>query len=186
MNKEEYASFVKEILFAEKTPFREFEKPRFFEGCMPVETMASLGPETLSFGPLRPVGIIDPRTGKRPHAVVQLRRENREDTIYNIVGFQTRLLHQEQKRVFSGIPGLKDARFARYGGIHRNSYINSPKLLLKTLQLKNDPGVLFAGQITGVEGYCESAASGIIAGINAVRLAKGRGGGFPPSPTMTG
>ena len=186
MNKVEYDSFVKELVSAEKSPFREFEKPRFFEGCMPVETMAERGPETLSFGPLRPVGIIDPRTGKRPFAVVQLRRENKEDTIYNIVGFQTRLLHKEQKRVFSGIPGLKDARFARYGGIHRNSYINSPKLLSGTLQLRKDPMVLFAGQITGVEGYCESAASGIIAGINAVRLSKGLEAVFPPPSTMTG
>ncbi|MFZ3073393.1 MAG: methylenetetrahydrofolate--tRNA-(uracil(54)-C(5))-methyltransferase (FADH(2)-oxidizing) TrmFO, partial [Thermodesulfobacteriota bacterium] len=186
MNKVEYETFVNELLSAEKTPFREFEKPRFFEGCMPIETMAERGQKTLSFGPLRPVGIIDPRTGRRPYAVVQLRRENMEDTIYNIVGFQTRLLHKEQKRVFSGIPGLKDARFARYGGIHRNSYINSPKLLLTTLQLRKDTKVLFAGQITGVEGYCESASSGIIAGINAARLAKGLEAVFPPSSTMTG
>ncbi len=186
MDREEYERFVAELLGAEKTPLRSFEKIPFFEGCMPVETLAERGPETLAYGPLRPVGFTDPRTGVRPHAVVQLRCENREETLYSMVGFQTRLTHPEQKRVFSLIPGLGAVRFARYGSIHRNSYIDSPRLLSRTLQLKEDPGVFFAGQITGVEGYCESAASGIIAGINAFRTANGLDTVAPPPVTMTG
>ncbi|MBI5599698.1 MAG: methylenetetrahydrofolate--tRNA-(uracil(54)-C(5))-methyltransferase (FADH(2)-oxidizing) TrmFO [Deltaproteobacteria bacterium] len=186
MDRTEYETFVREIVSAEKTPLRAFEKIPFFEGCMPVETLAERGVLALAFGPMRPVGIIDPRTGRRPWGVVQLRRETREDTLYNMVGFQTRLTHPEQKRVFSLIPGLRDLSFARYGSIHRNSYIHSPSLLLKTLQLKKDPGVFFAGQMTGVEGYCESAATGIIAGVNAWRLVSGLLPVFPPATTMIG
>ncbi len=186
MNRAEYERFVREMVSAQKTPLREFEHIPFFEGCMPIEEMAGRGPDTLAFGPLRPVGLKDPRTGNSPYAVVQLRRENQEDTLYNMVGFQTRLTHPEQKRVFSLIPGLKDMRFARYGSIHRNSYINSPQLLLPTLQLRKDPLILFSGQITGVEGYCESAATGMVAGMNAWRLAKGLEPVCPPPVTMTG
>lgn len=180
-----YERFVGELLLSKKTPLHSFER-MFFEGCMPVETLAERGRDTLAFGPMKPVGIIDPKTGKRPYAVLQLRRENREDTLYNMVGFQTRLLKPEQKRVFSLIPGLENARFARYGSIHRNSFIDSPRLLLRTLQTNQDPSVFFAGQITGVEGYCESAATGIIAGINASRLYKGLPPAFPPPTTMVG
>ncbi len=186
MNRAEYERFVRELVSAQRTPLREFEHIPFFEGCMPIEEMAGRGLDTLAFGPLRPVGLKEPRTGKTPHAVVQLRRENREDTLYNMVGFQTRLTHPEQKRVFSLIPGLENIRFARYGSIHRNSYINSPQLLLPTLQLRKDPLILFSGQLTGVEGYCESAATGIVAGINGWRIAKGLEPVCPPPVTMVG
>ncbi|MEE9614892.1 MAG: methylenetetrahydrofolate--tRNA-(uracil(54)-C(5))-methyltransferase (FADH(2)-oxidizing) TrmFO [Thermodesulfobacteriota bacterium] len=186
MTGEEYHSFVEELTGAERVALRAFEKIPFFEGCMPVETMADRGLKTLSFGPMKPVGFTDPRTGRRPAAIVQLRRENSADSLYNMVGFQTRLTHPEQKRVFSLIPGLERASFARLGSIHRNSYIDSPNLLLPTLQLKGEPSVFFAGQLTGVEGYCESAVSGIIAGINAWKLSSGREPVFPPPVTMTG
>jgi methylenetetrahydrofolate--tRNA-(uracil-5-)-methyltransferase len=186
MNKEEYESFVRALLDAEKTPVKGFEKIPYFEGCMPVEAMAERGPDTLAFGPLRPVGFTDPRSGRRPYALVQLRCENDEATIYNIVGFQTRLTRPEQKRVLSLIPGLKELRFARYGSIHRNSYINSPLLLSDTLELKNLPSVFMAGQITGVEGYCESAMMGIMAGVSAFKKAKGLEFTPPPPTTMTG
>ena len=186
MNRAEYEHFVKELVSAKKTPLREFEHIPFFEGCMPIEEMARRGMDTLAFGPLKPVGLKDPRTGKTPYAVVQLRREDCEDTLYNMVGFQTRLTHPEQKRVFSLIPGLKNIKFARFGSIHRNSFINSPRLLLPTLQLEKDPLILFAGQLTGVEGYCESAATGIVAGINAWRLSRGLEPLFPPPDTMVG
>ncbi|WP_456342862.1 FADH(2)-oxidizing methylenetetrahydrofolate--tRNA-(uracil(54)-C(5))-methyltransferase TrmFO [Thermovibrio sp.] len=186
MTKEEYERFYKALMEAEKVPLKDFEKACYFEGCMPIEEMAERGKETLLFGPLRPVGLIDPRTGKQPYAVVQLRKENREGTLLNLVGFQTKLKYPEQKRVFRLIPGLEKAEFARYGSIHRNTFINSPKLLLRTLQLKKNPRVLFAGQITGVEGYPESAATGIIAGLNASRLAEGREPVYPPETTMVG
>jgi methylenetetrahydrofolate--tRNA-(uracil-5-)-methyltransferase len=199
MTEDEYRRFVGELTGALKTPLREFEKIPFFEGCLPVETLAERGPETLAHGPLRPVGLDNPRgaegaegaEGKvklKPHAVVQLRRENVEDTLYNMVGFQTRLTHQEQKSVFRLIPGLERARFARLGSIHRNSYIDSPLLLEDTGQLKKDPAIFFAGQITGVEGYCESAASGLVSGINAFLYAYANGMPTvcPPRTTMTG
>jgi methylenetetrahydrofolate--tRNA-(uracil-5-)-methyltransferase len=186
MNKEEYEAFVCALLGAEKTPIKGFEKIPYFEGCMPVEAMAERGPDTLAFGPLRPVGFTDPRTGTRPYALVQLRCENDEATIYNIVGFQTRLTRPEQKRVLSLIPGLKELRFARYGSIHRNSYINSPLLLSENLELKNASGVFMAGQITGVEGYCESAMMGIMAGVSAFKKAAGAEFVPPPPTTMTG
>ncbi|WP_457567367.1 FADH(2)-oxidizing methylenetetrahydrofolate--tRNA-(uracil(54)-C(5))-methyltransferase TrmFO [Desulfurobacterium sp.] len=186
MTEEEYERFYDALIKAEKVPLKEFEKEAYFEGCMPIEEMAKRGKETLLFGPLKPVGLTDPRTGKRPFAVVQLRKENREGTLLNMVGFQTKLTYPAQKKVFRLIPGLENVEFARYGSIHRNTFINSPRLLLPTLQLKKKPGVLFAGQITGVEGYPESAASGIIAGINASKLFNGKEPVVPPPTTMIG
>lgn len=174
MTKEEYERFWQELITAETTSVKEFEKAVFFEGCMPVEEMASRGIDTLRFGPLKPVGLVDPKTGNQPYAVVQLRQDNFAATLYNIVGFQTHLKWPEQKRVFSLIPGLEKAEFARLGVMHRNTYINSPRILDTNLQMKNRPGLFFAGQITGVEGYVESAASGLVAGINAARLISGK------------
>ncbi|MFQ5736585.1 MAG: methylenetetrahydrofolate--tRNA-(uracil(54)-C(5))-methyltransferase (FADH(2)-oxidizing) TrmFO [Thermodesulfobacteriota bacterium] len=184
--KDEYERFFSALTAADRVSRREFEDAASFEACMPIEVMAERGPKTLLFGPMRPVGLTDPATGRRPYAVVQLRRENAEGTLYNIVGFQTRLTYPEQKKVFRLIPGLESAEFARLGKLHRNSYLDSPGLLLPTQQLRSDPCVLFAGQITGVEGYCESAASGILAGINAVRLSRGAAAAAPPPTTMTG
>lgn len=186
MTKEEYDRFYEALLKAEKVPLKDFEKACYFEGCMPIEELAERGKQTLLFGPLKPVGLIDPRTGKMPFAVVQLRKENKEGTLLNLVGFQTKLKYPEQKRVFRLIPGLENAEFARFGSIHRNTFINSPKLLLPTLQLRKNPLVFFAGQITGVEGYPESAATGIIAGINALRVLKGKEPLVPPKETMVG
>ncbi|MGL5269808.1 MAG: methylenetetrahydrofolate--tRNA-(uracil(54)-C(5))-methyltransferase (FADH(2)-oxidizing) TrmFO [Selenomonadaceae bacterium] len=173
MNKDEYEHFWQELTTAERTPTKDFEKEKFFEGCMPVEEMASRGIDTLLFGPLKPVGLEHPVTGQRPHAVVQLRQDNTAGSLYNIVGFQTHLKWPEQKRVFSLIPGLEQAEFVRYGVMHRNTFINSPQLLEPTMQLRGHKHLLFAGQMTGVEGYVESAASGLVAGINAARLVKG-------------
>ena len=170
MTREEYELFWRELTAAELAPRHGFDKIKFFEGCMPVEEMARRGKETLLFGPLKPVGLNNPETGVQYHAVVQLRQDNAEATLYNIVGFQTQLKFGEQKRVFSLIPGLADAEFIRYGVMHRNTFINSPQLLLPTMQLKKAPHIFFAGQMTGVEGYVESAATGLMAGINAVRL----------------
>lgn len=170
MNEEEYGSFYHELVNAEVVPIKSFEKEIVFEGCMPVETMARRGPQTLLFGPLKPVGLNDPRTGKQPHAVVQLRQDNKEGTLYNIVGFQTHLKWGEQKRVFSMIPGLSNAEFVRYGVMHRNTFINSPKVMRPTLQYRDSDKLFFAGQLTGVEGYVESASSGLIAGINMARI----------------
>ena len=186
LSQEEYYAFVRELLAAEKAPLREFETLVPFEGCMPVEVMAERGVETLAFGPMKPVGLIDPRTGRQPYAVVQLRQENREATVYNLVGFQTRLKWPEQKRVFGLIPGLKHAVFVRLGSMHRNTFMHSPSLLAQTLQLKADPRIFFAGQITGVEGYVESIAMGLIAGINAARYAAGLDLLPPPAATLTG
>jgi len=170
---EEYNNFYNELINAETVTLKEFENLKVFEGCMPVEVMAQRGEKTLTFGPLKPVGLDNPKTGERYHAVVQLRRENKEDTLYNLVGFQTNLKFGEQKRVFSMIPGLENAEFVRYGVMHRNTYINSPRHLKPTGQLKKNENIFFAGQITGVEGYVESMASGLFAGINAVRLISG-------------
>ena len=171
MDKEEYLEFVNALVTAETAPLHEFETPRVFEGCMPVEIMAKRGPMTLAYGPLKPVGIVDPHTGKRPYAVVQLRKENNEATLYNIVGFQTNLKFGEQKRVFGMIPGLENAEFIRYGVMHRNTFINSPGKLTPWFECKKQPMLYFAGQMTGVEGYIESAASGMLAGIDlALRL----------------
>ena len=167
MNKEEYEKFVTELINAEVVNLHEFEKREIFEGCMPIEIMAKRGIDTLRFGPLKPVGFDDPRTGKRPYAVVQLRQDNEAGTIFNIVGFQTNLKFGEQKRVFSMIPGLKKAEFIKYGVMHRNTFINSTKLLDETYNLKSNKNIYFAGQITGVEGYVESISSGLVAGINA-------------------
>lgn len=186
MTEEEYMEFYNELINAEVHPLKEFEKPVFFEGCMPIEVMAKRGPKTLLFGPLKPVGIIDPRTGKQPYAVVQLRKENKEGTLFNMVGFQTSLKWPEQKRVFSKIPGLKDPEFVRYGFIHRNTFITSPRFLHPWLEVKSVPGLFFAGQITGVEGYIESAASGIVAGINIVRRMKGQDPLPFPAETVIG
>ncbi len=170
MNKEEYESFVKNLMEAEVVTLHEFEKREIFEGCMPIEIMAKRGLDTLRFGPLKPVGFTDPRTGKRPYAVVQLRQDNSEGTLYNMVGFQTNLKFGEQKKVFATIPGLQNAEFMKYGVMHRNTYINSSVLLDSTYNLKLNNNVFFAGQITGVEGYVESISSGLVAGINAVNI----------------
>jgi methylenetetrahydrofolate--tRNA-(uracil-5-)-methyltransferase len=173
MNEEEFNVFYEALITAEEVALKEFEKEVFFEGCMPIEVMAKRGKQTMLFGPLKPVGLTDPRTGKQPYAVVQLRQDNSAATLYNIVGFQTHLKWPEQKRVFGLIPGLANAEIVRYGVIHRNTFMNSPRLLSPTYQFKKRPELFFAGQMTGVEGYVESAASGLIAGINAGRMARG-------------
>lgn len=187
MNKEEYTAFYNELINAEGAPLKDFDRPvNVYEGCMPIEILAKRGEDSIRFGPLKPVGLTDPRTGHRPWAVVQLRRENAEGSLYNLVGFQTNLKFPEQKRVFSMIPGLKNAEFMRYGVMHRNSFINSPKLINKNLSLKDRPQVFFAGQLSGVEGYMESAASGIIAGINAAALVLGKEPIVLPQISMIG
>lgn len=170
MNKEEYETFYNELINAEIVQLHEFEKREIFEGCMPVEIMAKRGIDTLRFGPLKPVGFDDPRTAKRPYALVQLRQDDSQASIYNLVGFQTNLKFGEQKRVFSLIPGLANAEFVKYGVMHRNTYINSPKLLDNTYNFKANKNIFFAGQITGVEGYVESICSGMVAGINASQM----------------
>jgi len=186
MTKEEYERFVEELLKAEKIPLHPFEDPKYFEGCLPIEIMAERGKDTLRYGPMKPTGLIDPRTGKEPYAVVQLRPENKEKTLYNMVGFQTKLKYNEQIRIFRMIPGLEKAEFARLGSIHRNTFVNAPLVLQPTLQLKNFPNIFLAGQITGVEGYVESTAMGLIAGINAERLIKGKPLVIPPKETAIG
>ncbi|AHD05969.1 FADH(2)-oxidizing methylenetetrahydrofolate--tRNA-(uracil(54)-C(5))-methyltransferase TrmFO [Paenibacillus larvae] len=173
MTEEEFDAFHEALTEAEVAPIKDFEKEIYFEGCMPIEVMMKRGKQTALYGPMKPVGLINPHTGKLPYAVVQLRQDNAAGTLYNLVGFQTHLKWGEQKRVFSMIPGLENAEFVRYGVMHRNTFINSPKLLEPTYQFKHRPSLFFAGQMTGVEGYVESAASGLIAGINAARLAKG-------------
>lgn len=173
MDKDEFEAFREALLTAEVAPLKEFEQEKFFEGCMPIEVMAGRGPKTMLFGPMKPVGLEDPKTGKRPYAVIQLRQDNAVATLYNIVGFQTHLKWGEQKRVFRMIPGLENAEIVRYGVMHRNSFMNSPELLEQTYQSKKRSDLFFAGQMTGVEGYVESAASGLLAGRNAVRLIKG-------------
>lgn len=188
MNKEEYLAFYNALIGAERAQLKDFETHPFsvYEGCMPIEVLASRGVDTMRFGPMKPVGITDKRTGKRPYAVVQLRRENREGTMFNLVGFQTNLKFGEQKRVFSMIPGLENAEFVRYGVMHRNTFINSPVLLNSDFSMKSNPDIYFAGQITGVEGYMESAASGIIAGAALARKIKGLEPLRLPIDTMTG
>lgn len=187
MNKEEYTVFHNELVGAESALLSEFDKPvTVYEGCMPIEILAKRGEDSIRFGPLKPVGLRDPRTDRRPWAVVQLRRENADGTLFNLVGFQTNLKFPEQKRVFSLIPGLENAEFMRYGVMHRNSFINSPKLLNKDLSLKQNENIIFAGQLSGVEGYMESAASGIVAGINAVSKLKGNEPLVLPKFTMIG
>ena len=174
MNKEEYENFYNELINAQIVTLHEFEKKEIFEGCMPIEVMAKRGVDTIRFGPLKPVGFTNPKTGLRPYAIVQLRQDNNEGTLYNMVGFQTNLKFGEQKRVFSMIPGLENANFIKYGVMHRNTFINSPELLDNTYNLKKNKNIYFAGQITGVEGYVESIASGLVAGINAVQRAKNK------------
>lgn len=188
MNKEEYLAFYNALIGAEKVQLKDFETHPFsvYEGCMPIEELASRGVDTMRFGPMKPVGIDDPRTCRRPYAVVQLRKENREGTLFNLVGFQTNLKFGEQKRVFSMIPGLENAEFMRYGVMHRNTFINSPELLNSDFSMRSHPDIYFAGQITGVEGYMESAASGIIAGTAAARKIKGLEPVQLPADTMTG
>jgi methylenetetrahydrofolate--tRNA-(uracil-5-)-methyltransferase len=174
MSKEEYDIFYDALVQAEKAPQKEFERELHFEGCMPVEALASRGRDTLRYGPMKPVGLTDPASGLRFYAVIQLRQENKEGSMYNLVGFQTSLKWDEQRKVFRLIPGLENAEFVRYGVMHRNTYINSPVLLKPTYQCKNRPTLFFAGQITGVEGYVESASSGLVAGINAALIAQGK------------
>lgn len=187
MNKEEYTAFYNALITAESAPVHGFDRPvNVYEGCMPIEILAKRGEDSIRFGPLKPVGLRDPRTGHRPWAAVQLRRENAAATLFNIVGFQTNLKFPEQKRVFSMIPGLENAEFMRYGVMHRNSFINSPKLLNPDLSLRKDKNIFFAGQLSGVEGYMESAASGIVAGINAAACLNGKEPLILPDFTMTG
>jgi methylenetetrahydrofolate--tRNA-(uracil-5-)-methyltransferase len=186
MSRDEYEEFISALTTADQFHGHEFDEVPYFEGCMPVEVAADRGRETLRFGPLKPVGLRDPRTGRRPHAVVQLRREDRHGRMWNLVGFQTRLRIPEQQRVFRMIPGLANAEFLRYGSIHRNSYVNSPAALSPHLSLRDDPTVLFAGQITGVEGYTESSATGLLAGINLTRILGGKSPELPPPVTMLG
>jgi methylenetetrahydrofolate--tRNA-(uracil-5-)-methyltransferase len=183
---EEYYRFVDAVAVAERVPTHSFERFVPFAGCMPIEEMADRGKETLAYGPMRAVGLIDPRTGKRPYAVVQLRQENREKTLYNLVGFQTKMTYPEQRRVFALIPGLQAAEFVRLGSLHRNTFIDSPLHLLPTLQWRQRSSLFFAGQMTGVEGYIESAAIGLLAGINAARLVEKRQPIVPPPTTALG
>src|SRR5438270_404739 len=180
LTREEYEAFVDELLRGEKVAPHEFEQARYFEGCLPIEVMAERGRDALAFGPMKPVGLTDPRTGARPHAVVQLRAENLHRTAYNLVGFQTRLAYPEQQRIFRMIPGLAQAEFLRFGSIHRNSYVDAPRLLGPTLELRARPAVRLAGQITGVEGYIESTAMGLVAARFAAAALAGKT--VPPPP----
>lgn len=186
MTEDQFDVFYQALIEAETAPLHEFEKEIYFEGCMPIEVMAKRGQRTMLFGPLKPVGLPDPRTGRIPYAVVQLRQDNAAATLYNIVGFQTHLKWGEQSRVLRLIPGLEQAEFIRFGVMHRNSYLNSPMLLQPTYQTRQRASLLFAGQMTGVEGYVESAASGLVAGINAARIAKGQSPVVFPSTTAIG
>jgi methylenetetrahydrofolate--tRNA-(uracil-5-)-methyltransferase len=186
LSEEEYGLFLRELLDGERVALHAFEKTPFFEGCLPVEVMAERGRETLLYGPMKPVGIIDPRTGRRPFAVLQLRREDREGRMFNLVGFQTKLTYPAQERAFGSVPALRHARFLRHGSIHRNTYIHSPALLNGALQLKADERIFFAGQLTGVEGYMESAAMGLVAGVSACRFCTGRTFSPPPEETCIG
>lgn len=187
MNKAEYEAFYEALTGAESVVLHDFEKKNgVYEGCMPIEIMAKRGDNTIRFGPMKPVGLVDPLTGHRPWAVLQLRKENAAGTLLNLVGFQTNLKFPEQKRVFGLIPALKNAEYVRYGVMHRNSFIDAPRVLTERFNLKNEPRIFFAGQITGVEGYMESASSGITAGINAARLIKGEKEFVPPADTMLG
>jgi methylenetetrahydrofolate--tRNA-(uracil-5-)-methyltransferase len=185
MNEQEFDAFYDALVTAETAEIKDFEKEMYFEGCMPIEVMAKRGKQTVLFGPMKPVGLVDPRTGQQPHAVVQLRQDNAAGTLYNLVGFQTHLKWGEQKRVLGLIPGLQQAEFVRFGVMHRNTFINSPRLLLPTYQSKSKETLFFAGQMTGVEGYVESAASGLVAGLNAGRLARGLSPlTLPPETTL--
>jgi methylenetetrahydrofolate--tRNA-(uracil-5-)-methyltransferase len=186
LSEEEYYHFVKAVRDGSKVPLRAFEKIAPFEGCLPIEDLVERGKDTLAFGPMKPVGLLDPRTNERPFAVVQLRQENKEATLYNLVGFQTKLTYPEQDRIFRLIPGLEQAEFVRHGSLHRNTFIDAPRLLRSTLQLTKDPRIFFAGQITGVEGYMESTAMGLVAGINAARALNNEAILPPPHTTALG
>ena len=186
MTREQYEEFVEEMLAGEKVPLRDFEKAAYFEGCLTVEVMAERGIDTLRFGPMKPVGLTDPATGETPYAVVQLRQEDADGTMYNMVGFQTKLKWNEQERIFRMIPGLEDTEFVRLGSIHRNTFVCAPKVIQPTLQLQRYPGILLAGQVSGVEGYVESTAMGWLAGINAARLVSGKDALVPPPETAHG
>lgn len=186
MTRTEYLAFREALVAAAVYQPHTFEKNCYFEGCLPIEVMAKRGVDTMRYGPLKPVGLVDPRTGEKPYAVIQLRQDNREGTIYNLVGFQTQLKWGEQKRVFRLIPGLEEAEFVRYGVMHRNTFLNSPALLLPTLQMQCEPGIFCAGQLTGTEGYVESAAGGLIAGVNSARLALQKKLLIPPPETAHG
>ncbi len=186
MDEKQYKGFIQALKEAEKVPLKPFEKPVYFEGCLPIEVMAERGDETLRFGPMKPVGLKDPRTGKEPYAVVQLRQENVTGTLYNMVGFQTKLKWPEQERVFRMIPGLERAEFARLGSIHRNTFVKAPVVITRTLQLQKNKNIFLAGQISGVEGYVESTAMGLMAGINAALLAGGKEMIVPPNATAHG
>ncbi len=188
MNKEEYEAFYEALVSAERAPVHDFDvqNPKVYEGCMPIEVLAQRGHDTMRFGPMKPVGLTDPRTGHRPWAVVQLRKENEQGSLLNLVGFQTNLKFGEQQRVFRMIPGLEQAEFMRYGVMHRNTFLNSPTLLNADYSVRTRPNLFFAGQITGVEGYMESASSGILAGINALRRLRGECSLVLPEDTMTG
>jgi methylenetetrahydrofolate--tRNA-(uracil-5-)-methyltransferase len=186
LSEAEYRAFVAALLSAETVPLHPFEASLYFEGCVPIEELARRGPDTLAYGPMKPVGLEDPRTGERPHAVVQLRQEDKRGVLYNFVGFQTKLRVGEQRRVFRSLPGLSGAVFARYGSVHRNTYINAPKRLLPSLELRSRAGLYVAGQMAGVEGYVESAALGLLAGVNAARKARGGGVELPDAATAHG
>mgnify|MGYP000000530233 FL=1 len=187
MDEAQYNAFIDALLSGEKVAFKDWEKNTpYFEGCLPIEVMAERGRETLAFGPMKPVGLMNPHTGVRPHAVVQLRKENRQGTLLNLVGFQTKLTYGEQKRIFKTIPGLENASFVRFGGIHRNTFICSPKVLDETLRLKARPNIRFAGQVTGCEGYVESASVGLLAGLFAVWETTGKTAVLPPETTALG
>ena len=186
MDREQYLRFVADVLAAEKVPTRDFERCVHFEGCLPIEEMARRGPDTLAYGPLKPVGLSDPRTGRRPHAVVQLRQDDRDARLFNLVGFQTKMTYPEQRRVFRTIPGLERAEFVRLGSLHRNTFLESPEILHPTLQTRARPDLLLAGQLIGVEGYLESTAMGWLAGVNAARIVDGLAPLVPPATTAIG
>jgi methylenetetrahydrofolate--tRNA-(uracil-5-)-methyltransferase len=186
LNPEQYREFVADVVAARKVEPKSFEDVRYFEGCLPIEVMAERGEKTLSFGPMKPVGLTDPRTGRWPHAVIQLRKEDEAGTAYNMVGFQTRMAWPEQERVFRKVPGLKNAEFQRYGAVHRNTFLNAPKLLDATFQLRDDPGLYFAGQISGTEGYVESAAGGLLAAFFVAARLGGHEPALPPPTTALG
>jgi methylenetetrahydrofolate--tRNA-(uracil-5-)-methyltransferase len=186
LDEAQYRGFVAQLLAADSVPLHPFEAPLYFEGCLPIEEMARRGPLTLAFGPMKPVGLTDPRTGRRPFAVLQLRQEDKVGAVYNLVGFQTKLREGEQRRVFRGLPGLGQAAFARYGSVHRNTYINAPRRLTAWLEVAQRPGLYVAGQLAGVEGYVESAALGWLAGVHAARAARGEARVLPPDTTAHG
>jgi len=186
LDREQYQAFVEAVVAAEKVPTREFERCIYFEGCMPIEEMARRGRDTLAFGPMRPVGLVDPRTGRRPHACVQLRQDDAEARLFNMVGFQTKMTYPEQRRIFRMIPGLGAAEFVRLGSLHRNTFVDAPSLLMPSLQVIGRRRLLLAGQLVGVEGYVESAATGLLAGLNVARLLTGEASVTPPRTTALG